>query len=266
LNLIGRWRALSRGGKSVFLIVLIVIGGALNRSPGSATPVAAIPAATNSARTAVPTAPGNPTPTAAATVEPVPAPTEDPTDSPTKAPAPESTVKPPDRSGIAAIDFSGKSSADGFLRGSRISWRVELPGVAFPDQLWIHIYDASGELVHAYAETLFDDDHGLSVRRAVFDDRPGTYLMRYELDDAVVAEGTFSITAGPVAVSPPRPDATPRPKPSDKPRNCDPSYPTLCLPSSPDLNCDDVNATDFPVRGRDPHGFDGNNDGVGCES
>ncbi len=69
------------------------------------------------------------------------------------------------------------------------------------------------------------------------------------------------------------PVATPKPKPTRKPnkpdrpdRNCDPSYPTLCLRSSPDLDCGEINATNFPVRGRDPHGFDGDGDGVGCES
>jgi len=49
--------------------------------------------------------------------------------------------------------------------------------------------------------------------------------------------------------------------------NCDPSYPTVCIrPPPPDLDCADVNATNFKVVGSDPHGFDGDNDGVGCES
>ena len=48
---------------------------------------------------------------------------------------------------------------------------------------------------------------------------------------------------------------------------CDPSYPTLCITvGTPDLDCADVSASNFPVVGRDPHGFDGDNDGVGCES
>lgn len=47
---------------------------------------------------------------------------------------------------------------------------------------------------------------------------------------------------------------------------CDPSYPTLCLPSAPDLNCGDIVERDFPVLPPDPHGFDGNQDEVGCES
>jgi endonuclease YncB( thermonuclease family) len=60
-------------------------------------------------------------------------------------------------------------------------------------------------------------------------------------------------------------DATPRPL---VPRSgCDPSYPTVCIPPyPPDLDCDDVPYDDFKVVGRDPHGFDGNRDGVGCET
>jgi PKD repeat protein len=48
---------------------------------------------------------------------------------------------------------------------------------------------------------------------------------------------------------------------------CDPSYPDLCIPPPPpDLGCDDVSASNFEVLPPDPHGFDGNNDGVGCET
>jgi endonuclease YncB( thermonuclease family) len=47
---------------------------------------------------------------------------------------------------------------------------------------------------------------------------------------------------------------------------CDPSYPTLCLPSSPDLDCGDIADRRFPVAPPDPHRFDGDDDGLGCES
>src|SRR5215208_1717812 len=47
---------------------------------------------------------------------------------------------------------------------------------------------------------------------------------------------------------------------------CDSSYPDFCIPPPPpDLNCDDVDDTNFEVVGSDPHGFDGDNDGIGCE-
>ncbi len=48
--------------------------------------------------------------------------------------------------------------------------------------------------------------------------------------------------------------------------DCDPSYPDNCIPSPPpDLNCDDISDRNFRVIGSDPHGFDGDNDGIGCE-
>ena len=49
--------------------------------------------------------------------------------------------------------------------------------------------------------------------------------------------------------------------------NCDPSYPDVCIPPPPpDLNCGDISHRRFTVVGSDPHGFDGDNDGIGCES
>jgi hypothetical protein len=49
--------------------------------------------------------------------------------------------------------------------------------------------------------------------------------------------------------------------------NCDPSYPTVCIPSPPpDLDCGDIAYSNFQVVGADPHGFDGDNDGIGCET
>lgn len=48
---------------------------------------------------------------------------------------------------------------------------------------------------------------------------------------------------------------------------CDPSYPDFCIPPSPpDLDCAQVSGSNFTVVGSDPHGFDGDGDGVGCES
>lgn len=49
-------------------------------------------------------------------------------------------------------------------------------------------------------------------------------------------------------------------------QDCDPSYPTICVPSPPpDLECSDIPFQRFSVVGADPHHFDGDGDGVGCE-
>lgn len=52
--------------------------------------------------------------------------------------------------------------------------------------------------------------------------------------------------------------------------NCHPSYPTVCIPPSPpDLDCPQIPHRRFAVRhdvlDPDPHRFDGDRDGVGCE-
>jgi len=48
---------------------------------------------------------------------------------------------------------------------------------------------------------------------------------------------------------------------------CDSSYPDVCiLPYPPDLDCGEIRYANFRVVGEDPHGFDGDNDGIGCES
>jgi micrococcal nuclease len=49
--------------------------------------------------------------------------------------------------------------------------------------------------------------------------------------------------------------------------NCDPSYPTVCIPPPPpDLDCKDISFRRFKVIGSDPHHFDSDGDGIGCES
>jgi hypothetical protein len=49
-------------------------------------------------------------------------------------------------------------------------------------------------------------------------------------------------------------------------QNCDPSYPDVCIATPPpDLDCGEVSHRNFRVVGSDPHGFDRDQDGIGCE-
>lgn len=58
----------------------------------------------------------------------------------------------------------------------------------------------------------------------------------------------------------------PAPGASHMDDNCDPAYPTVCIPPyPPDLNCKDIPHRRFTVLQPDPHNFDGDFDGVGCE-
>jgi micrococcal nuclease len=62
-----------------------------------------------------------------------------------------------------------------------------------------------------------------------------------------------------------RPTCVPRPPPPGA--ACDPSYPGVCIPPPPpDLDCAEVQYRAFRVVPPDPHGFDGDADGIGCES
>jgi micrococcal nuclease len=48
--------------------------------------------------------------------------------------------------------------------------------------------------------------------------------------------------------------------------NCDQNYEGACIPPyPPDLDCSEVSASGFRSVGSDPHGFDGDSDGVACE-
>lgn len=76
----------------------------------------------------------------------------------------------------------------------------------------------------------------------------------------------------PVPPPPPAPQPPPAPPPPPPPpSNCAASYPDECIPAPPpDLDCKDVPYRNFRVLWNvpdpDPHHFDGDRDGVGCET
>lgn len=73
-------------------------------------------------------------------------------------------------------------------------------------------------------------------------------------------------TATPTKTSTPTRTPTATSTPTRDPQKCHPSYPTVCIPPPPpDLNCPDIPHRNFTVLPPDPHGFDGNNNGIGCE-
>jgi micrococcal nuclease len=56
-------------------------------------------------------------------------------------------------------------------------------------------------------------------------------------------------------------------QPPPPPGNCDPSYPDVCIPPPPpDLDCNDIPYRNFRVLPPDPHHFDGDGNGIGCEA
>ena len=76
--------------------------------------------------------------------------------------------------------------------------------------------------------------------------------------------GLWSACGGEPTAAPPVP--VPVPPPASPGGSCDASYPGVCIPPAPpDLDCGDVSHRRFQVLPPDPHRFDGEGDGVGCE-
>jgi len=73
-------------------------------------------------------------------------------------------------------------------------------------------------------------------------------------------------STSPPLINTPAPASTTAPQPTEQ-ANCDPSYPTICVPPPPpDLDCGSISYRHFTVLPPDPHRFDGDGDGIGCES
>ncbi len=80
------------------------------------------------------------------------------------------------------------------------------------------------------------------------------------------AQGDTNELSAPQGIVAVAPQAQPAAAPANVASGCDPSYPDACIPPSPpDLDCGDVAPRRFTVYPPDPHRFDGDADGVGCE-
>ena len=158
-----------------------------------------------------------------------------------------------------------------FQSGRAIAWRLELPAALGLEIVRVTVVnEGTGSMS---LDESFTPEPGSSIYygNTVLASDVGGYVMRYYVNGVVFGEGRFSIrAAADVATPNPTPDRTPKPtrRPTDPPSgNCDPSYPTVCIPPGPpDLDCGEIRFQNFEVRGRDYHGFDGDNDGIGCES
>ena len=120
----------------------------------------------------------------------------------------------------------------------------------------------------AYAKRLLKrSEEAMNASRGLWGACPGTL---FDPEQAATT-GTSTEPAPEPAPAPP-PEPAPEPAPADVPSepiasgNCDPSYPDFCIPSPPpDLDCADVPGP-FAVVGTDPHRFDRDDNGMGCES
>lgn len=78
------------------------------------------------------------------------------------------------------------------------------------------------------------------------------------------------VPSPPPVVPDPPPVVTPppaAPPPAPPAQDCAASYPDVCIPPGPpDLDCPDVDYVNFRVQQPDPHRFDADQDGIGCET
>jgi micrococcal nuclease len=95
------------------------------------------------------------------------------------------------------------------------------------------------------------------------DETCASTLLQAEADARAAQAGWFA----PGVLNPPG-QGEPPPEVNDGSRSgCSPAYPDVCIPPPPpDLDCADVSARRFRVLPPDPHHFDGDGDGIGCES
>ena len=107
--------------------------------------------------------------------------------------------------------------------------------------------------------------------------QPGTHTIDVVVadDGGQVASDSLEVTVEEGEESPPLEEQSPMVQEEEQlieempeeETSCDSSYPNLCIPPPPPiLACDDVEATNFEVQSPDPHGFDVDNDGIGCET
>lgn len=244
-----------------------------------------------------PTARSTPPPTPSPTVAPTPEPTPAPTPTPTPQPAPVFGREPTGPTQLATV----VSVTDGdtirvLIDGAEFPVRyigIDTPEIhSGVEWLGPEASQANAELV-AGGQVVLEkdvsetDQYGRLLRYVWVDRSDGWLLVNLEL----LRRGLALVTTYPPDVKyvdplylsaqqeargaglglwgPPPP--TPTPPSGGGSSDCEPSYPDFCIPiGSADLDCGEIQYRRFTVlwnvANPDPHRFDGNADGIGCES
>lgn len=133
--------------------------------------------------------------------------------------------------------------------------------------------DAGGRLLrYVLVENVFVNyvlvSHGLAVAKSdSLDTACDQVFVDAQKQAKVNQMGLWLPTITPVPYVPPIVVPTPTAANLSNGGNCDPSYPTVCIPPPPpDLDCKDIPYRRFRVLPPDPHHFDGDHDGIGCET
>lgn len=134
--------------------------------------------------------------------------------------------------------------------------------------LWKDVSDRDGYgrlLRFVRVDSIFVNDwlveHGFALAWAYSPDTSMASVFEESQQKAIAAGvGLWEWTTPTAALPPPTPAGTAALGP------CDPSYPTVCIPSPPpDLDCGEITFRRFTVKPPDPHRFDSDGDGIGCE-
>ena len=265
----------------------------------AAAPTVTMPAATSTIAPTrvVPTAAPRPSSTPRPTATPLPPtatripPTATPIPLPTSTPAPTVPAATATRSGVETASVTAVIDGDTIevnLNGQ--IWRVRYIGMNTPESNEVCGSEATaanaalvgGRTVTMVRDVSETDRYGRLLRYVYVDDvfvngdlvaggwadpidyPPDTAMsgLLHSLAPAGVGRGCDLVAAPLPTVEVRGPEAT---APAQG-GNCHPSYPTVCIPPPPpDLDCGDIPHRRFQVIGDDPHRFDGNHDGVGCE-
>ncbi len=113
---------------------------------------------------------------------------------------------------------------------------------------------------------IFLIESGLSIPQQ--EQEPAGRNLEVKIEDTASSKSTPSIPDEPIQQQVPAPGFEDVPEMIVESENsCDSSYPDVCIPPwPPDLDCGEIQYTNFKVLPDDPHGFDVDNDGIGCES
>ena len=161
----------------------------------------------------------------------------------------------PEIDGDHHVDIRPDPGYGGFLDGGDLQWQhggllVEpMPGQRLP-------IPEVGEHVRLVGTWVFDRDHGWNEIHPVWAIRYGSEPLIRSIPPATPlyhggGDGGGSGGGGG----------------SPNGGKCDLAYPGVCIPPPPpDLDCGDITYRNFKVLPPDPHGFDGDHDGIGCET
>lgn len=168
----------------------------------------------------------------------------------------------------SASSAAGKVTHGGNLRSEPVVTPSTIIGTVCPDDEVVFLSGMSTEGGVWYKVRITKIPQNCTAKRVKVDTTG--WLHTSLLSAAPSSITIIAATPRPKPTARPRPTAkpAPRPQPTAKPRgNCSPSYPDVCIPPAPpDLDCGDIPYKAFRVLPPDPHKFDRDKDGIGCES